>query len=233
VVANRLNGATTRWRTSIALTKKQVSGAVGVHTWFSPNAGRAIAARDKLADTSPSTNEGQRRHLRSQDTGLLPRGCGAPKRKLINRGRSGDKAEACRRSQDIGESWPSQVLRRPRSGRLLSSESDHAPRGERRDPLVTNGVVRIRARGRLADRNAKPLYCRAPETKRSSGYPGVRRDLISCGAIAVCRALPVAAGGVTAVRRTNRKQDFLSGYAGHLDGVPDFPASRGTGRSAG
>jgi hypothetical protein len=37
-------------------------------------------------------------------------------------------------SPDTGESWPSQALRRCRSGRLLLSESDRAPPAERRDP---------------------------------------------------------------------------------------------------
>jgi hypothetical protein len=40
-----------------------------------------------------------------------------------------------------GESWPSQVLRRPRSGRLLSGEPDRAPRGERGNRLVANSIV--------------------------------------------------------------------------------------------
>ena len=45
-------------------------------------------------------------------------------------------------SPDGRESWPSQALRRPRSGRLLSGGSDRAPRGDRRYRLVAIAMTR-------------------------------------------------------------------------------------------
>ena len=53
----------------------------------------------------------------------------------------GDAAEACPRRITPGESWPPRTLRRPRSGRLLSGESNGAPRAERRKCLVANAVT--------------------------------------------------------------------------------------------
>ena len=53
---------------------------------------------------------------------------------------------------ESGESWASQTLRRPRSGRLLSSGSDRAPRVDRRDRLVSDAIATDRPAGPLSDR---------------------------------------------------------------------------------
>ena len=81
----------THWRTCKALNSGLSLGPR--ETCSSPNAGRAIAARDKLADTSPFTNDELRSGRRKPRGRVLLQAWRGPKEQWAARGRVGDEPE--------------------------------------------------------------------------------------------------------------------------------------------